>query len=360
MSFETRKQTDSSQPAEKKPSNVSGWVATIAALVLIAIALAFPLRGQIVAFWDMATSGKSASKPAATDTASDQGIGVAVESAEVSGNTSTIVVRFKDEEGKGRISDKVDFGHYSVQVGTNHPYSTISLRDYDAASGEAAYAIAVEGVLSGKRALVDFYSISSGQYNFYVNPIEIDITSALRDNAAAGTFGPLAGDLNGFGAKDANGFAWRTVLTTDSYIGDDAHRPQGDVLAPDAIHVALPGVEEAYLSNIAYKDGILYLQAATPVGDSGECMLSISASSRTTGNSFPRSGDSFAYLYTDADGARLQIYETQCAVSPDELADCVLSVSGFGNRGTVTGSWRVACSFPEEGRAPDEGGSASE
>ncbi len=360
MSFETRNPDSSSQPAEKKPSNVSGWVVTIVALVLLAAMLAFPLHGQIVAFWDIVASGGSASKPAATDTASDQGIGVSIGSAEVNGNTSTILVRFKDEEGQGRISDKIDFGHYSVQVGTNHPFSTISLRDYDAESGEATYAIAVEGDLSGKRALVDFYSISSGQYNFYVDPIEIDIASVLRDNGAAGTFGPLEGDLNGFGAKDANGFAWRTALTTSSYIGDDAHRPQGDVLAPNAIHVALPGVDEAYLSNIAYEDGILYLQAATPVGDSGECMLSISASSRTAGNSFPRSGDSFAYLYTDADGTRLQVYETQCAVSSDELADCVLSVSGFGNRGVTKGSWRVACSFPEEDQAPDEGGSASE
>ncbi len=360
MSFETRKQNSPSQPAEKKPSNVSGWVVTIVALILLAGMLAFPLRGQIVAFWNIVASGGSASKPAATGTASDQGIGVSIESTEVNGSTSTILVRFKDEQGQDRISDEIDFGHYSVQVGTNHPYSTISLRDYDAESGEATYAISVGGDLSGKRALVDFFSISSGQYNFYVDSIEIDIASVLRDNDAAGEFGPLEGDLNGFGAKDANGFAWKTALTTDSYIGDDTHRPQGDVLAPNAIHVALPGVEEAYLSNIAYKDGVLYLQAATPVGDFGECMLSISATSRETGNSFPRNGDSFAYLYTDEGGTRLQVYETQCAVSPDELADCLLSVNGFGNRGTTKGSWRVACSFPEEDQAPDEGGSASE
>ena len=344
MSFETREQNGSSQPAEEKPSKASGWAITVVGIVVLAVVVSFPMWGQISTLFGQATQG--ANGLPATETASDQGITATVESSKVSGATSTIVVRFKDEDGKGRISDKVDFGHYSVQVGTNRPFSTISLRDYDAALGEASYAIAIEGDFAGKRALVDFYSISSGQYNFYVESIDVDIPSVLRDDAA-GTFGPLEGDLNGFGAKDSNRFSWNNALTTSSNIGDSEHRPQGDVLAPNAIHVDLPDAQGAYLSNVAYRDGALYLQAAIPVGDSGECMLSVFAESQLTGTSFARSGDSFSYLYTDAEGARLQIFETQLAVSESDLANCRLGVSGMGNRGTTKGSWRVACTFAE-------------
>ena len=173
MSFETREQNGSSQPAEEKPSKASGWAITVVGIVVLAVVVSFPMWGQISTLFGQATQGANGSP--ATETASDQGITATVESSKVSGATSTIVVRFKDEDGKGRISDKVDFGHYSVQIGTNRPFSTISLRDYDAALGEASYAIAIEGDFAGKRALVDFYSISSGQYNFYVESIDVDI-----------------------------------------------------------------------------------------------------------------------------------------------------------------------------------------
>ena len=76
-------------------------------------------------------------------------------------------------------------------------------------------------------------------------------------------------------------------------------------------------------------------------------MLSVFAESQLTGISFARSGDSFSYLYTDAEGTRLQIFETQFAVSESDLANCRLGVSGMGNRGTTKGSWRVACTFAE-------------
>lgn len=359
MSFESHNRSDSSLTEKKKSSNVGGWIATIAALVLLAAAVSFPMWGSFPQLLNMVASGKSAPTPV-TDTASDQGISIAIESASVEDGTSTIVVRLKDDDGQGRISDRIDFGHYSVQVGETYPASTISLLDYDAASDEARYAIAVAENLAGKHVRIDFYSIVSGEYSFYTASSDVDIAAILRDDDAAGKFGPLEGDLNGFGAKGSNGFAWHTSLTTNSNIGGDGQRPQGDVLEPNAIHVVLPDAQGAYLSNAAYSDGILYLQAAIPVGDAGECMLSVQAISRATGDYFPRSGDSFAYLYTGVDGTRLQIYETQCEVSPDDLADCLLNVNGFGNRGTTKGSWPVACTFPEEDSASDKDDSGSE
>ena len=95
------------------------------------------------------------------------------------------------------------------------------------------------------------------------------------------------------------------------------------MLAPNAIHVDLPDAQGAYLSNVAYRDGALYLQVAIPVGDSGECMLSVFAESQLTGTSFARNGDSFSYLYTDAEGTRLQIFETQQDSSAEPAAEPV-------------------------------------
>lgn len=357
MSREPRNRNGAKHAKGQKPSNVSGWVATIAALVLIAIALAFPLRGQIVSLWNAATSGKSVSTPA-TETASDQGISATIESTCAGEETSTVTVCFKDDDGLGRVSDQMDFGHYSVQVGKSHPFSTSSLVSFDAASGEARYAFAIDGNLSGKRVVFDFFSFISGTYSFMASVPYAEVAAAAEGVANAGAFGPLQGELNGFGAKDANGFAWNTALTTSSNIGDDEHRPQGDVLFPNAFQVDVPGAQGAYISNVAYDGGVLYLQAAIPLG-AGECMLGVHAESSLTGESFPRSGDSFAYLY-DADATRLQIYETQCAVSADDLANCTLGVNGFGNRGTTEGSWRVACSFPEGEQETAAGDSASE
>ena len=339
----------SNGPKHGKPtSNVSGWIVSIVAVLLLAAMASFPLWGQISVVLSGIFSARPATTPI-TETATDQGISVTIESVSASEYAAKVILRIEDEEGKGRVSDQMEFGHWTIQVGTNNFSGEMKCVDYDGAN-VAHYSFMVGEDLRGKRVQVSYYSLGTGQVSIYAIQSYFnfkDLLDTEPKGEGEGEFTQFAWDLNGYCAEERKGYMWKTPETTSAPEIDEAQKKMGQVLVPNALHVDIPDAQGVYLSNLAYKDGRLYVQTAMPIGEDGSVMLSFLACSRETGDYFSNAADAFAYIYPLSDGNRLQIEEESFDVSPDELGDFDILVTMSGTRSLVTGNWRVGYTVPE-------------
>lgn len=238
-----------------------------------------------------------------------------------------------------RLSDNLHFGKMSLDD-NSHGYSEETL-SYDPETKTATLMMQGSGLASGETATLSISNIYANRAEHSMVAEDLDLAGLLGQG---GTFEDIdwmsEGGLSGGSSTD---------FVAEGHRIEDVDR----VLVRDEMHVAIPGLDTGYLSNICYQDGLLHVQMnpTDEVSGSPEAMQSFNLIDTRTGEkidiyyevgygTYECPKDGMIYLACDYREAVFRIDEA-------DLPYCRLHVYGFSHDTLIEGNWEVAFTVPE-------------
>lgn len=333
---------DEKKQAPEVPHRRTGrFVALFAAAALIVLAgFAYADRIQEL-FVSYFGGGAEIATQAQTIGASttDQGIKLDVAAAINDGETTYLVVDLQDTTGD-RLSDKLHFGKMSLDGDDSHGYGEETL-SYDPETKTATLMMQGSGLASGETATLSISNIYANRAEHSMVAEDLDLAGLLGQG---GTFEDIdwmsEGGLSGGSSTD---------FVAEGHRIEDVDR----VLVRDEMHVAIPGLDTGYLSNICYQDGLLHVQMnpTDEVSGGPEAMQSFNLIDTRTGEkidiyyevgygTYECPKDGMTYLACDYREAVFRIDEA-------DLPYYRLHVYGFSHDTLIEGNWEVAFTVPE-------------
>lgn len=320
-------------------------VALIAAAFVVLAG--FTVYDRVLTAWDewAGVEGVSDYAENVGKIAADQGIRVEIESALSDGVNTYFLVSFVDEEG-GRVSDNMGFGHWISYVdGVSYAGSAECL-GFDEDSGVAHYVFQIDGDMTGSEVFVELYTLFLDEWSCYAFQDEVDLAGLAREGGE-GNFVDFAWDLTGYSDPGTGVFTRESYLSSPSNEMDEREATLGQVLEPDVMHVELANAADAYLSNVAYRDGRLYVQASTTMAAHGDRQVSLGLYDRSTHEWAGAESGSIYYRYKElGDGAHQDIYEVWFEVPYEGLGNYVLLATGHGWGDVLEGEWSFGFGAP--------------
>lgn len=332
---------DEEKQAPEVPHRRTGrFVALFAAAALIVLAgFAYADRIQEL-FVSYFGGGAEVAKQAQVigSRTTDQGIKLDVAAAINDGETTYLVVDLQDTTGD-RLSDKLHFGKMSLDDGS-HGYSEETL-SYDPESKTATLMVQGSGLASGETATLSISNIYANRAEHSMVAEDLDLEGLLGQG---GTFEDIDWMSEGGLSGGSN-----TDFVAEGHRIEDVDR----VLVRDEMHVAIPGLDTGYLSNICYQDGLLHVQMnpTDEVSGSPEAMQSFNLIDTRTDEeigiyyevgygTYEHPKDDLLYLACDYREAVFRIDEA-------DLPYYRLHVYGFSYDTLIEGNWEVAFTVPE-------------
>ncbi|MCL1799629.1 MAG: DUF4179 domain-containing protein [Eggerthellaceae bacterium] len=262
--------------------------------------------------------------------AHDQGFRMEVLSAVNDGDNTYLFVDVTDEAG-GRLSEDAVVNRWNMTGSRPLGGGGTSLVGYDPATETATFAVHSISAKPGDSVLFTLSSFMSGATDYSVLADTIDIAQLLAQqegsfvtrNAREGTSGGLSPKFHDEG-RDLSEIK--------------------EVLELDALALAIPGFDKAWISNIAYRDGMLHVQLGRD-RDRGNVAVWLGLVQRDT-------GERLDPYYTIGVGQRnedgLADHE-ECVfeVDRDALTDYSFVVEGFYYTQVFDGTWEVGFRVPE-------------
>lgn len=332
---------DEEKQAPEAPHRRTGrFVALFAAAALIVLAgftYADRIQELFVSYFG---GGAEVAKQAQVigSSTTDQGIKLDVAAAINDGETTYLVVDLQDTTGD-RLSDNLHFGKMSLNDGS-HGYGEETL-SYDPETKTATLMMQGSGLASGETAILSISNIYANRAEHSMVAEDLDLAGLLGQG---GTFEDIdwmsEGGLSGGSSTD---------FVAEGHRIEDVDR----VLVRDEMHVAIPGLDTGYLSNICYQDGLLHVQMnpTDEVSGGPEAMQSFNLIDMRTGEkidiyyevgygTYECPKDGMTYLACDYREAVFRIDEA-------DLPYYRLHVYGFSHDTLIEGNWEVAFTVPE-------------
>ena len=277
--------------------------------------------------------------------AAEQGFRMEVLSAVRDGENLYLLVDLTDIE-QDRLSDDLYatggvFG-ISKNLGENVASMSgikIELLEYDKSRGTATLGVHATGAFESEEVVFSLSSFSTGEVVVDKDAPEIDLYSIVKNTTP---------DFQPFDMSELGG-----VSLSSSGIFQQLE-DIGIMLTPDVINVTLPEVENDYISNIGYRDGLVHMQISSNHFGRGGYGLLIALRNRET-------GEDMTPLYTlrygidyadqpDFQGKYANIH-TELVYALDSLEaikDYVLHIEGKYYQNVYSGQWQVRFSAPLE------------
>jgi len=175
----------------------------------------------------------------------DQGIEMNVLGAVRDGDSAEVYITLKDTAGK-RVDEKLRLYDYRVEGGTD--LNNSEMMNYDVRKGVATLRLLTQGAAIGDRMSVRIESFLRGEQEKEGYDSKLDLSGLLVD-PITDTYKTLNRD------RDNIGLAATAETSKALSAQKELH-----VLNPDAMSVALPGLDWTKLTNIGFVDGKLHIQ----------------------------------------------------------------------------------------------------
>lgn len=267
----------------------------------------------------------------------DQGIRMDLLTAVNDGEDTYLFFDLVDETGDRLSQDIWIADDWRLEGGKDLSGGNCQLLEYDEKTKTATFAIHSIGGRPDEEAVFALNSFFADKKQFDVAAGEIDIFDLATKNQGrfenferyreAGYGGSLSQE-----ARDKN-FSLEDV---------------GQVLEKDAIHLAIPGYEKGYISNIGYKDGFLHVQL-NPDNEKGNESLWLRLKNAKTGDTV-EPYYSVNYGVHEQDGMKISNDYCEYVFAVGELTkenlDYIFNFEGFYFDTVVEGKWEVSFKVP--------------
>ena len=260
----------------------------------------------------------------------DQGFKMEVLSAVNDGESTYLFVDITDETGD-RLSDDVSINRWKMTGSRPLGGGGMTLVEYNPATKTATFAVHSISAKPGDSVLFRVSSFMSGANDYRVVADTIDLTKLLTEHE-----GQFVAPDNSEGCSGGTSIKFHDEGKT--------LRDVREILKLDAIDIALPDCDKAWISNIAYRDDKLHVQLRVD-NNRGYQGASLSLVHKNT-------GDELGYYYSINAGQRnvdglADHEEFVFEIARDRLKDYHLLVEGFYYTQVFDGSWEVGFQVPE-------------
>ena len=244
---------EAKDPAEERPSEIphrrSGrLIALLAAAALIVLAgftNADRIQELFVSYFGGGADVAKQAQPIGAS-AADQGIRADVVAAINEGKITYVVVDLQDTTGD-RLTDNLHFEAMSLLGSDSHGYTEETL-SYNPETKTSTLMIQGDGLKAGETATLSLSGIYANKTEHSVVAEELNLADLLNQGGTFESIDWMAeGGLSGGASMEFVGEG-RDINDVD------------EVLARDEMHIDIPGLDTGYLSNIAYRDGMLHVQ----------------------------------------------------------------------------------------------------
>ena len=279
------------------------------------------------------------------ESATEQGFRMEVLSAVRDGENLYLLVDLTDVE-QDRLSDDLYAmgGVFGISKNLGEDVASMSgikieLLEYDGSLKTATLGIHATGAFESEEVVFSLSSFSIGEVIVDDDAPETDLFGIVNDTTP--DFQPF--DMYALGGVSLSSSGGIVQQFEDIEI----------MLTPDIINVPIPGFEEDYISNIAYKDGLLHMQISNGNVGRGEYEL-ITLRHRETGEDMtplytlryginyadqPELHDIYPNIHTE------RVYELE---SLDVLKGYILHAEGRSYQNVYRGQWQVRFTAPLE------------
>ncbi len=257
----------------------------------------------------------------------DQGIRMDLLTAVNDGGDTYLFFDLVDETGD-RLSENTRIAeNWRLEGGKDLGGGNCELLEYDGKTKTAAFAAHSIGGRPGEEAVFTLNSFLSKKV-FDIDAKEIDIFDLATKNQ--GQFKDYR-ESGGYGGSLSQEAAHKNFSLKDV----------DQVLEKDAIHLAIPGYDKGYISNIGYKDGLLHVQL-NPDKEKGNEFSWLRLKNPQTGDIV----DPYYYVLYEQDGLKYREYAFPIGELTKKNLDYIFNFVGFYFDTVVEGKWEVRFRVP--------------
>ena len=260
----------------------------------------------------------------------DQGFKLEVLSAVNDGDNTYLFVDITDMTGD-RLTENTIINRWGMTGSRPMGGGGTTLVGYDPDTRTATFMIHSISAKPGDSVLFTLSSFMSDSTDYRIVEDDINITQLLEENEGNFITRSLSGGTSG-------------GMSTEFYDEGNDLNNIGEILELDAIDMALPGLDHARISNIAYRDGMLHVQLNSNLfrGNAATWLSLVSMST----------GEEIQPYYSIDSGERnvdglADHSEFVFVIDRDALRNYRFLLEGFIYAQVFDGTWEVGFEVPE-------------
>lgn len=327
------------QAVTKKPKRKKRVGLLIAVAVFACVVFMGAVNiNRIQQFWQEVTFDFDKVAASLTDTATDQGYKMKIKDTVAIQDGAYMILEFKDISGKNRLTENGYVTAWDI-VGKDDGNRDVvgqgmTLESFDKETGTAAFSLFIGDREPGERVIFSIFGITPDAEDVNADLNDIDLAKLLKENP--GKFVKFNQDSRGGGITPEAAKAGIDIDTIKNH------------LKPDQMKVPLSGKARGYISNIAYRNGCLYVQYCPQWKTSNDHAF-LNLKNKQTGKVveyYYNYGIGDQYL--ENEDTNLFKYEDYVFQIPEkELGDYILNLEASYPTQEDLGKWSITTTIPE-------------